>query len=191
LLFIFAIMNIFIFVIEDAFNAAKTWDKKQWKELQSFTLSNLIAILELEGKELVDQESSHAGWQLLEPENRHERNLRKSTKKVGGDSFGAMKDERSPLIPSSSDLEPVSSDLEQPVRMEEDIQGEAGPWPLQRSITSAIKLERRRKREKKTKDKEEVDDVTAVLDAALERMQNNLKAEFEVLKKELRRNGAF
>lgn len=51
-LFIFAVLNILVFVVDDAFEAAKNWDRKAWKERQKFTLANLIAILELEGKEL-------------------------------------------------------------------------------------------------------------------------------------------
>jgi hypothetical protein len=51
-LFIFAVLNILVFVVDDAFEAAKNWDRKAWKERQTFTLANLIAILELEGKEL-------------------------------------------------------------------------------------------------------------------------------------------
>jgi hypothetical protein len=51
-LFIFAVLNILVFVVDDAFEAAKNWDRKAWKQRQEFTLANLIAILELEGKEL-------------------------------------------------------------------------------------------------------------------------------------------
>lgn len=71
LLFITAIMNVFIFIIEDAFEAAKTWNSTQIKEREEFKLVNLVAILEIEGQGLMLQEDGT--WMLKEQPGKKQR----------------------------------------------------------------------------------------------------------------------
>jgi hypothetical protein len=156
-LFIFGILNIIIFVVDDAFDAAKNWDRAAWKERQNFTLANLIAILELEGKDLRDRPSSHAGWQLLQmtdatPEEKKKE--REEEEEVAND------------LPNNGSEEP--------------------PWRLSKSITKAIQIERRKKKELRDpgKDKDEEDGEE---EAAIDRTFADIASQLETLKASLKR----
>ena len=160
-LFIFGVLNIIIFVVDDAFDAAKNWDRQAWKERQEFTLKNLIAILELEGKELKDKPSASAGWQLLDY-----------------DGQDGVLTEAAPLLPHQDSSDPVFGGISSlhdsmsmtnfggeegnkkstsiPINSSSDIgdgdehseggNGDEPPWRLSKSITQAIISERKKKR---------------------------------------------
>ena len=165
LLFISAIMNIGIFVIEEAFSVSKSWDlEKSQEQAQRFSLVNLISILELEGKQLSRDAKAHPGWQMLDPTG-------------SKDSFGDL-DVDEPLIQVE----------EQPAEG-----GETPPPWLRRSITSSINMERRKRAIRKDKEEEEDgaanlerEDASAAIDAAFLEMQKQMKAQLDALKRELR-----
>lgn len=192
-LFITAVMNIFIFMIDDAFQAAKTWDKKAWKEKQSFSLPNLIAILELEGKGLL---LSKEGFQLMDPVSgvatqTSTTSLVEST--TDDDLEGGMstQDEGTPLI-----LAPSTTSTE---NEDDDASASGQPAFLKRSVTMAINIERKKRSRSrarkgkeavgspaKDKDEEETKlDVDAIVDSAMEQMMKHMKEKFEEIREQL------
>ncbi len=187
-LFIFGILNIIIFVVDDAFEAAKNWDRAAWKERQQFTLANLIAILELEGKELKNNPSAHSGWQLLD----YEAQMTEAAPLISTDEVQPMQD---PISAEGPEGIPIGSS----VGNSDTNVGQEPPWRLTKSITKAIQIERKKKRAEKMacsssplppptsamKEKNEVteeDDLDAALDAALLSLTDDLHASIAKLK---------
>ena len=192
ILFILAILNIMIFLIEDAFSAAKTWDEKQHERDQQFSLANLIAILELEGKNInFESEDAHPAWQMLDPAG------------VTKDSFADLKPpdssssggEDQPLLRQGEEEEDLmtperAKSINQDPGSDSSSDSQTPPPWLRRSITSTINIERRKRANRRNKGKEDVvqdaADVSAIIDTAFETMQRNMRAQFDALKAELK-----
>ena len=193
ILFILAILNIVIFLIEDAFSAAKTWDEKQHERDQQFSLSNLIAILELEGKNInFESEDVHPAWQMLDPAG------------VTKDSFADLKPvphdssssggEDLPLLHHGEEEDLMTPERAKSINQDPGSDSSSDsqtppPW-LRRSITSTINIERRKRANRRNKGKEDAvqdaADVSAIIDTAFEMMQKNMRAQFDALKEELK-----
>jgi hypothetical protein len=107
-----------------------------------------------------------------------------------GDAAPPVSDSSLPVSPSSIRMSNVTSD---------DLSSSEAMPPLERSITKAIQLERRRQQavSPAKKEKEEVDlnmggeeksEIDKVLDAAFESMQQDLKNKFDSLRETLKKS---